>query len=82
MNRIFEACFVPMFLAVAPLVSAQALSPPVTPLGPEMTISVHDYADVSSKLLNAAEEQAREIYRRAGVETVWLNCPPKLKNRT
>jgi hypothetical protein len=44
-----------------------------------MTISVHDYADVPSKLLSAAEEQAREIYRRAGVETVWLNCSPKLE---
>ena len=45
-----------------------------------MTISVHDYADVPSKLLSAAEEQAREIYRRAGLETVWLNCSPKLEN--
>jgi hypothetical protein len=44
-----------------------------------MTISVHDYADVPSKLLSAAEEQAREIYQRAGLETVWLNCSPKLE---
>lgn len=44
-----------------------------------MTISVHDYASVPSKLLNAAEEQAREIYHRAGLETVWLNCSPKLE---
>jgi len=45
-----------------------------------MTISVHDYADVSSKQLSAAEEQAREIYRRAGLKTVWLNCSPKMEN--
>ena len=45
-----------------------------------MTISVHDYAGVPSKLLDAAEEQAREIYRRAGLKTVWLNCSPKLEN--
>jgi hypothetical protein len=44
-----------------------------------MTISVHNYADVPSKLLTAAEEQAREIYHRAGLETVWLNCSPKLE---
>jgi hypothetical protein len=69
-----------MFLAVAPLASAQIPSQSVNPQGPEMTISVHDYADVPSKLLNAAEEQAREIYRRAGLETVWLNCSPKLEN--
>ena len=68
-----------MFLAVAPLASAQIPPPPPTALGPEMTISVHDYADVPSKLLSAAEEQAREIYQRAGLETVWLNCSPKLE---
>ena len=79
MNRIFETCSVLMFLAVAPLASAQIPPPPPTPLGPEMTISVHDYADVPSKLLSAAEEQAREIYHRAGLETVWLNCSPKLE---
>jgi hypothetical protein len=78
-DRIFETCSVLMFLAVGPLTSAQAQSPPVTPVGPEMTISVHDYAGVPSKLLNAAEEQAREIYHRAGMETVWLNCSPKLE---
>ena len=44
-----------------------------------MTISVHDYADVPAKLLNAAEAQAREIYRLAGLETAWLNCSPKLE---
>jgi hypothetical protein len=55
-------------------------SSPVAPVGPEMTISVHNYADVSSELLSAAENQAREIYRHAGLETVWLNCSPKLEN--
>jgi hypothetical protein len=78
-NRIIETCSILLFLAVAPLASAQVTPPPVTPLGPEMTISVHDYADVPAKLLNAAEAQAREIYRRAGLETAWLNCSPKLE---
>jgi hypothetical protein len=44
-----------------------------------MIISVHNYADVPPALLIAAEEQAREIYHRAGLETVWLNCSPKLE---
>ena len=81
MNRIFETCSVLMLLVVVPLASAQISATPTTPLGlgPKMTISVHDYADVPSKLLSAAEEQAREIYRRAGLETVWLNCSPKLE---
>ena len=37
------------------------------------------YADVPAPLLTAAEDQARDIFRRAGLETVWLNCSPKLE---
>jgi hypothetical protein len=40
---------------------------------------VHDYADVPTPLLAAPEDQAREIFRHAGLETVWLNCSPKLE---
>ena len=80
MNKIFETSSVFMFLAVAPFALAQVPSPSGALLSPEMTISVHDYADVPSKLLSAAENQAREIYRRAGLETIWLNCSPKLEN--
>lgn len=76
---ILETCSVLLLLATAPLAPAQVPPPRVTHLDPEMTISVHDYADVPSSLLNAAEEQAREIYHRAGLETVWLNCSPKLE---
>jgi hypothetical protein len=68
----------PVVRLVSPLASAQ-MPPASTPLGSEMTISVHDYASVPAKLLSAAEEQAREIYRRAGLETVWLNCSPILE---
>jgi hypothetical protein len=78
MNRIFETCSVLMFLAVAPLALAQ-MPPPPTSLGPEMSISVHNYADVPTTMLSTAEDQAREIYRRAGLETVWVNCSPKLE---
>jgi len=49
------------------------------PLRAEVSISVHDYAGVSTSVLVAAEDQAREIFRRAGLETVWLNCSPKLE---
>jgi hypothetical protein len=45
----------------------------------EVSISVHDYARVSTSVLVAAEDQAREIFRRAGLETVWRNCSPKLE---
>ena len=59
---------------------AFAQNPPtITPLSPEVSISVHDYADVPTPLLAAAEDQAREIFRHAGLETVWRNCSPRLE---
>jgi len=79
-NKRFETSSILVFLAVAPVALAQVPSLPVAPLSPEMTISVHDYAGVPSELLDEAEQQAREIYRRAGLETVWHNCSPKLEN--
>jgi hypothetical protein len=44
---------------------------------PEVTISVYDYAHVSTELLQAAEDEARRIFRQAGVQTFWVNCLPK-----
>jgi hypothetical protein len=78
MNKISGTCCLLTFLAAPAFTFAQNL-PTITTLGPEVTISVHDYADVPAPLLAAAEDQAREIFRRAGLETVWLNCSPKLE---
>jgi hypothetical protein len=77
-NRIFEACAALTFLAVAPLGLAQTPTPS-TSLNPEVSISVHDYADVPTVLLASAEDHARGIFRQAGLETVWLNCSPQLE---
>jgi hypothetical protein len=71
-------CTAPAFLAAASSVFAQS-PPSLTPLRAEVSISVHDYAGVSTSVLVAAEDQAREIFRRAGLETVWRNCSPKLE---
>jgi hypothetical protein len=43
----------------------------------QVAISVYDYAHVSTGLLAAAEEDARRVFRQAGVETVWATCFPK-----
>ncbi len=43
----------------------------------DITISVYDYANVPVELLGAAEEDARRIFRQAGVDTVWATCLPK-----
>jgi hypothetical protein len=77
-NKISGTCALLTFLAVPAFASAQN-PPTITSLSPEVSISVHDYADVPTPLLAAAEDQAREIFRRAGVETVWPNCSPKLE---
>jgi hypothetical protein len=49
------------------------------PARPEITISVHDYADVPPSQLTGAETEARRIFWQAGVETVWVSCSPKLR---
>jgi hypothetical protein len=68
-----------MLLAVAPIASSQISATLPAGLEPEMTISVHNYADVPDGLLSAAEGQAKEIFHRSGLETAWLNCAPKLE---
>jgi hypothetical protein len=77
-NRIFETCTVLTFLAVTPFAFAQ--NPPTTmSLGLEVTISVHDYANVPTSVLVPAEAHASRIFRQAGLETVWINCGPKVE---
>jgi hypothetical protein len=49
------------------------------PARAEITISVHDYADVPPSQLMRAEAEARRIFWQAGVETVWVSCSPKLE---
>jgi len=45
---------------------------------PEITISVRDYANVSTEILTKAEEEAHLVFQKAGIQTTWLNCPQKL----
>lgn len=71
--------FAALFLVMIPSTLAQTPPSSRQDQGLEMIISVHNLADVPIALLDAAENQAREIYRRAGIETVWLNCSPKLE---
>jgi hypothetical protein len=78
MNKISGTCALVTLLAVPAF--AFARNPPtITSLSPAVSISVHDYAEVPAPLLAAAEGQAREVFRQAGIETVWLNCSPKLE---
>jgi hypothetical protein len=78
MNKISGTCALLTLLAVPAFAFAQNL-PTISSLSPEVSISVHDYAEVPAPLLAAAEGQAREVFRQAGLGTVWLNCSPKLE---
>src|SRR5207248_1226266 len=40
-----------------------------------ITVRVHDYARVSHGTLTRAEREAARIFREAGVETQWRECP-------
>ena len=40
-----------------------------------LTVRVYNYAQASRVQLKQAEEEAGRILRRAGVETIWLDCP-------
>lgn len=39
-----------------------------------VTISVYNDAEVPADMLGQAEQQAEQIFRRAGIEVTWLNC--------
>ncbi len=43
---------------------------------PKITVRVYGYAQVPRGTLARAEKLAAEIFRKAGVETVWLDCRP------
>ena len=77
MSRIFEMCAGMIFLVAASPGFSQTSA--AVPARAEITISVYDYARVSTELLAAAEEDARRVFRQAGVETVWATCLPKLE---
>jgi hypothetical protein len=76
-DRIFGTCAVLTFLAVTRV--AFSKNPSTIMSSPEVTISVHDFADVPTPLLAAAEAQAGRMFRLAGLETVWLNWVQKWK---
>jgi hypothetical protein len=42
----------------------------------KVTIWVNDYARVLPGTLAAAEEEAAMVFRNAGVQLIWVNCPP------
>ena len=79
MNRQFGICALLTFLFLTSSCFAQD-SPATKALGPELHISVQDYANVPTELLAAAELEVHRIFHQAGVEALWRNCSEKLGN--
>ncbi len=79
MSRYFTKCFVLgaalIILSVGSLGLAGSAS--ANKLDPDLRIRVvvYDYAQIPPKMLIEAEKQAARMFRRAGVELAWLNCP-------
>ncbi len=46
-----------------------------------LTVRVYDYAGVPAKVMTAAENEARRLLRRAGIETEWSGCPKNPNER-
>ena len=44
-------------------------------VGLRVTVRVYNFAQISPKVLVEAEREATRIFRKVGVETLWLDCP-------
>jgi len=64
-----------MFLAMASLDCAGAQSIGGVKPSSRITVRVYRYADVSNRTLVQAEQETSRIFRQAGVELAWLDCP-------
>ena len=47
-------------------------------MNPSINVYVFNYAELSPKTLQRAEDVAAHILREAGVEAIWRNCDPNL----
>ena len=44
-------------------------------VGPRIIIRMHDYAGVKGDTVERAEKETARIFRKAGIETSWVECP-------
>ena len=45
-----------------------------------LTVRIYNYARVSEQTLDGAVKQAQRVYRQAGIETAWTECPTTLED--
>jgi hypothetical protein len=51
-----------------------------TELGAKVTVGLYDYVAVPSQTLAEAEYEASRMFRKAGVDLVWMKCGPVRNN--
>jgi len=64
-----------LFVVVASTGYAQTSSGSQAQLSSTVTVYIYNYAHVSRRTLNGAEEEASRILLKAGVEASWVDCP-------
>jgi hypothetical protein len=77
MSRFLRNCLVSVFFLAATCntFSKQGLASHQAQDIPKFAIRVYNYAHVPGKALVEAEQEATIIFREAGLETAWLDCP-------
>jgi hypothetical protein len=74
MRKPFVVCCVISFIFFANRCSfAECRQTAAQDKSPKVYVLVYNYALLTSQLLSRAEEQANQIFRRAGVEIVWVD---------
>lgn len=65
-----------LLFSLLPTTSTNLLgkAPARVPASARVTISVYNDAEVPADLLKAAENEASQVFRHAGIEATWLNC--------
>jgi hypothetical protein len=77
MSRFFRNCLVSVFLLAVSYnaLSKQGLAGHQARAAPKFTIRLYNYAHVPLKTLAEAKREVTIIFREAGLETGWLDCP-------
>jgi hypothetical protein len=69
MNQIARTCIVWTFLTISFTGSASE-----RPKGPPVTVNVYNDAQVPAQVLTQAMQEATRIFRKIGVDAVWMEC--------
>jgi len=64
-----------LFLTYASLCHAAVQSTAAADGSPRISVRVYNYTGVTRGTLARAEEEASRIFREAGIETTWRDCP-------